>query len=29
VVWLAALFLLFYVGAEVSLGSWSFSFLTD
>lgn len=29
VVWLAALFLLFYVGAEVSLGSWSFSFLTQ
>lgn len=29
VVWLAALFLLFYVGAEVSLGSWSFSFLTE
>ena len=29
VVWLAALFLLFYVGTEVSLGSWSFSFLTE
>src|SRR5689334_8366995 len=29
VVWLAALFLLFYVGGEVSLGSWSFSFLTE
>jgi fucose permease len=29
VVWLAALFLLFYVGAEVSLGNWSFSFLTE
>lgn len=29
VVWLAALFLLFYVGAEVSLGSWSYSFLTE
>ncbi|TMD48089.1 MAG: MFS transporter, partial [Chloroflexi bacterium] len=29
VVWLAALFLLFYVGTEVSLGSWSFSFLTQ
>ena len=28
-VWLAALFLLFYVGTEVSLGSWSFSFLTQ
>lgn len=29
VVWLGALFLLFYVGAEVSLGNWSFSFLTE
>ncbi len=29
VVWLAAIFLLFYVGAEVSLGSWSYSFLTE
>ncbi len=29
VVWLAALFLLFYVGAEISLGSWSYSFLTE
>ena len=29
VVWLAALFLLFYVGTEVSLGSWSYSFLTE
>src|SRR5437868_5878542 len=29
VVWIAALFLLFYVGTEVSLGSWSFSFLTE
>ena len=28
-VWLAAIFLLFYVGAEVSLGSWSYSFLTE
>jgi fucose permease len=28
-VWLAALFLLFYVGAEISLGNWSFSFLTE
>ncbi|HET8841533.1 MAG TPA: MFS transporter [Ktedonobacteraceae bacterium] len=28
VVWLAALFLLLYVGAEVSLGSWGYSFLT-
>lgn len=29
VVWLAAVFLLFYVGTEVSLGSWSFSLLTQ
>lgn len=29
IVWLAALFLLFYVGAEVSLGSWSYTFLTE
>jgi len=29
VVWIAALFLLFYVGAEVSLGNWSYSFLTE
>ena len=29
VVWLAALFLFLYVGAEVSLGSWSYSFLTE
>jgi fucose permease len=29
VVWLAALFLLFYVGTEVSLGNWSFSLLTQ
>lgn len=27
VVWLAALFLLIYVGVEVSLGNWSYSFL--
>lgn len=27
VVWLAALFLLVYVGVEVSLGNWSYSFL--
>lgn len=27
-VWLAAFFLLFYVGTEVSLGNWSYSFLT-
>ncbi len=29
VVWLAALFLMFYVGSEVSLGSWSYSLLTE
>jgi len=29
VVWMGALFLLFYVGTEVSLGSWSYSFLTE
>jgi fucose permease len=29
VAWLAALFLLFYVGAESSVGSWSYSFLID
>jgi len=29
VVWLGAMFLLFYVGSEVSLGSWSYSFLTE
>jgi fucose permease len=29
VVWLIALFLLFYVGGEVSLGNWSYSFLTE
>lgn len=28
VVWLAAFFLLFYVGTEVGLGNWSYSFLT-
>jgi len=28
-VWLAAAFLLVYVGAEVSLGSWSYSVLTE
>lgn len=27
-VWLAAFFLLFYVGTEVSLGNWGYSFLT-
>jgi fucose permease len=29
VVWIAALFLVFYTGTEVSLGSWSYSFLTE
>lgn len=29
VVWVAALFLLIYVGIEVSLGSWMFSFMTE
>jgi fucose permease len=29
VVWIGALFLLFYVGSEVSLGSWSYTFLTE
>ncbi len=29
VVWVVAFFLLFYVGTEVSLGSWSYSFLTE
>ena len=29
IVWLAALFLLIYVGVEVSLGNWSYSFLLD
>jgi fucose permease len=28
-VWIAALFMLIYVGAEVSVGSWSYSFLTE
>ncbi len=28
-VWVGALFLLVYVGTETSLGSWSFSFLTE
>lgn len=28
-VWIAAIFLAFYVGTEVSLGSWSYSFLTE
>ncbi|GAC1393850.1 MAG: hypothetical protein NVSMB38_23720 [Ktedonobacteraceae bacterium] len=29
VVWLAALFLLFYVGVEVSLGNWTYTFLLE
>jgi len=29
IVWIAALFLVFYTGTEVSLGSWSYSFLTE
>jgi fucose permease len=29
VVWLAAFFLLFYVGTETSVGSWSYSFLIE
>jgi fucose permease len=29
VVWLAAFFLMSYVGVEVSLGTWSYSFLTE
>ncbi len=29
VVWLAAIFLLIYVGTEVSMGNWSYSFLTE
>lgn len=28
-VWLGALFLCFYVGTEISLGNWTFSFLTE
>lgn len=28
-VWYGAFFLMFYVGAEVSLGSWSYTFLTE
>ena len=28
-VWVAALFMLIYVGAEVSVGSWTYSFLTE
>ncbi len=29
IVWLAAIFLMAYVGTEISLGSWSYSFLTE
>lgn len=29
VVWIAAFFLIFYTGTEVSLGSWSYSLLTE
>jgi fucose permease len=29
VVWIAAFFLLFYTGAEVSISNWGYSFLTD
>src|SRR5258708_8120779 len=29
VVWFATLFLLFYVGVEVSLGSWGYTFLLE
>ncbi len=29
IVWIAAFFLLFYVGTEVSLGNWSYSFLLE
>ncbi len=29
IVWLAALFLLFYVGVEVSLGNWTYTFLLE
>ncbi len=29
IVWLAALFLLVYVGVEISVGGWAFSFLTE
>jgi len=29
VLWLAALFLLFYVGVEVSLGNWTYTFLLE
>ncbi len=29
VIWLTALFLIFYVGTEVSLGNWTYSYLTE
>jgi len=29
IVWLAALFLLFYVGVEVSLGNWTYTYLLE
>lgn len=29
VVWIVALFMLFYVGSEITLGNWSFSILTE
>lgn len=29
IVWIAAFFMLIYVGAEVSVGSWTYSFLTE
>ncbi|MBV9617564.1 MAG: MFS transporter, partial [Ktedonobacteraceae bacterium] len=29
VVWLAAIFLMVYVGTEISIGNWSYSFLTQ
>jgi fucose permease len=29
IVWLTAIFLMVYVGTEISLGSWSYSFLTE
>ena len=28
-IWLAALFLLVYVGVETTVGSWSYTFLTE
>ncbi len=29
VIWIAAFFLIFYVGSEISLGNWSYSLLTE